>query len=477
MQQLSEHQRTLLSALRDGELKGEELQQAERLVADSEAARAFLGELELLHGVALEAWAAPIAAGSIPASLSAEVIRAAAVARGTAAHGLLGSAWGVGGVIAAAAAVVIGVTMSLNTGPDSPRVDSRLASVPSAPAIQPDPVVRTVSLDADDLIVPQMTSEELVGFAVDGVVPIDAKRDRYASVASAGGDSIALRMRTRPASVIDASALGIDALAGLDSLHGAVRTTLVRCGADGLAVRSDLPELRLRLLRRIEQAATQIPDDFRRRIERAREELMRLQQRMVVHPAAATAGVEAPVRYFIVNRSPFDATPGIAPGPFVFAVSVRNTVEVSPTVIARLAPPAMPMLVIHRSLPAPTVAVAAHDLIAPDPDVSTPVPSTSTHASSANGRADASDARDANRNLAVPPGQPPIDDLLERAAAALDRAEHNLHEAEGKIERQRFRLQLERTIRLNDDRPTSTDSDSGATSSGDPTGTTNDGGR
>lgn len=280
---LSDIERTLLSAYMDGELSTSEASRAEALLASSEEARSYLRELRVVDTLSSNAFTVPGAtaaaggsvAGGFSSKLSAGAIEAAAEKAIVAKAVTVGS-WGLAGVIGTAAAVAVGIALSVQT--PSPVAKSPVAAIErphaasvqsAAPSAQP-----MVNLDTTNLIVPPMTTSDILAFAVHGTLPLDAKRSRFITLETKGKDSLAVQVHNRAPRDIDRALATIDLSQGqlLDSIERVIRTSLIQ-SKEGIALRADIPALRLGAIRSFEQAAPRMPIQVREQLDRCREQL------------------------------------------------------------------------------------------------------------------------------------------------------------------------------------------------------------
>ena len=265
----------MLSAYLDGELTAAERQQAERLLESSDGARAYLRDLRAINSVEMGAFPtipAGLAAGGAIAGgkLTASAIKSAA-AKGQG-IGSLTSGWGFAGLAAAAALVVAGYNF-LGDSVDKP-VETRVASAPVvAPATSQAPLP-VLDVDSSSFVIPAMTPSELLDFAVEGTLPIDSERERFITVLPNGENALAVSMHGADVRRVDyAEDIPVTGLRRLDSVHQMVRTALVPYSRNSIAVRSDLPLLRLQVLEQLSESLPAMSAEVRQEIERARTEL------------------------------------------------------------------------------------------------------------------------------------------------------------------------------------------------------------
>jgi hypothetical protein len=270
---LSDNERALLSAYRDGEASSAETAEAERLLADSAEAREYLADLRSLAAFSHVAFpAAPVAGVGASAGFGGKLTSGAIQsAAHSAAHTGLGLGWGVG--LAAAAVTTVAVLSATLGGGSEPR-ESR----PVAASVRSDVPLRPLGLDVDEdaVIVPAITRQELVDFAMTGQLPIDSARERFLTVAPRKG-GMEIKVHNAPSAIpAGLDGLNLGSVPGLDSLERAIRTSLLQSEGKGIAVRVDLPSLRLRVLEELQELADGMPAS----LDGARQELDREYQRL-----------------------------------------------------------------------------------------------------------------------------------------------------------------------------------------------------
>ncbi len=272
-QSLNDIERTLLSAYMDGELSPEELAKAEELLASSEGARLYLSELTVVEHLSASVLAAVPVAGtagvaSVSAKLTGSAIQAAAkrsLLTKTASFGT----WGLAGAVGAAVTGIVAVARSVN----SPR--ATLSDVTTHPrAAAQAPMQAISSVDTSNLLVPPMSTSDMVAFAVHGTLPLDTGRQRFICLGTSGKDSLVVAVNDRPMKDTDAQllAMRVTRAGALDSLQRIVRTSVLQ-SRNGIALRADIPLLRLNVLRSLEESVPTLPRELRRRLERTRDEL------------------------------------------------------------------------------------------------------------------------------------------------------------------------------------------------------------
>lgn len=284
---LSNTERTLLSAYLDGEISATERVQAEQLLTRSEGARAYLNEIravDALSGSVLTGTSILEAAGNaapFSAKLSGKAIEAAAEKAIYSKAVALGS-WGLAGV-AGVAAVVVGVALSVTTPsrpvagklPSRSVPQSRTATAPEMIATAP-----VIDLDTSNLLVSPMTPSDLFAFAVDGTLPIKSNKGSYITLAPQGKASMALEVHADAPEDISERLPSLDApaLAMFDSIQRVVRTSLLQYSNERIALRADLQSLRLGVIRSFERAAPHMPMEIRERLDRSRMQIAAVQR-------------------------------------------------------------------------------------------------------------------------------------------------------------------------------------------------------
>jgi hypothetical protein len=271
-QRLTDIERTLLSAYHDGELSGADAQRAEELLVGSQPAQAYLRDLRNLNTLSVAAFpaagATTAAGASAGAKLTSSAIRAAAE-KGAVTKGMLAGGWGMAGMATAAVAVVAVAVMTLMPSSKSgePPLELQQPNTPLAQVATP----AVMALDTSSLIVPAMTADELVSFAMNGTLPIDEERQRFICVADSAAANPGLH-RELPAMLRqELGTLGPEAIRGLDSIKEVVRTSLLNYSDDRIAIRNDMGELRLSVLQHIESSLSpRLPAETRQRLMVAR---------------------------------------------------------------------------------------------------------------------------------------------------------------------------------------------------------------
>jgi hypothetical protein len=270
---LTDNERSLLSAYRDGEVSGGEKAQAERLLEASQEAREYLHDLRSLNQISNAVFPA-VSASAVGVGMGSKLTSSAIQ---SAAHGATHTGasigWGWIGLAAAAATTVAVLTATLG--------DDDASSAPRAAVSAPTVGVTPAGLEVDSsaLLVPAITNQELIDFAMTGQLPIDSSRECYLTVAPKQGE-LAIEVHTAPKSVsAELQRIDLGAVPGIDSIERAIRTSLLQSSGKGIAVRADLPTLRLRVLAELEES-DDLPADVRRAMSSTRVELEREYQRM-----------------------------------------------------------------------------------------------------------------------------------------------------------------------------------------------------
>jgi hypothetical protein len=340
---LTDNERTLLSAHRDGELAGADAARAERLLESSAEAREYVRDLRSLTEFSQAAFPAAPAIGvgagiGIAGKLTSGAIQTAA--RTTAKSGA-GLTWGLVGLAAAAVTTVAILTSTLGGGetpatPVSTQIADRNRPVDIHPA--------SLDMSSSAVMVPAITSEELIDFAVSGRLPIDSSRRCYVSVAPQKG-ALAINVHGAAGTVPPRlSGLDLRAVPGIDSIERAIRTSLLQSEGNGLAVSYDLPSLRLRVLEELQEVADELPEEIRRTMDGTRADLEREYQRLsseLRHSQLDTRrGSDAPVRYAVIAGTdlPKAATFGSPIGAFTITTNDKRcrTFEVTSSELGTL---------------------------------------------------------------------------------------------------------------------------------------------
>lgn len=388
---LTPEERTQLSALLDNELSETERESTIRLLAGSEEARRYLQHLRSLRTLTADnsGGTKRIVAAASPALTGAAIRTAATSYSG----GLLGGAGSLlnGWVLAATAGVALlgGVLLtqpgSLVPSAEKPAV---VATAP-APAV---PIAQAVAVDTASLIVPPLTRTDLFNFAVDGTIPIEAPHRCYLTITPTHGDSMKLTVRSKPPqtlSDLDIKASAIDAsLAVLDSLATVVRSVVVKT-PNGIALRSDVPQIRALAVRKLESAPQQLPSHARIRVEGARRALVAFEGELpeqLIGPSAFSVAAPDPASFsvsndyfiidhgvknlFIASSSDEEDSEDEAISIFVDCTESRVSIHTStirrdnqPALVAVSATPSVPALPLVRSSVIPVRALRRTDLL------------------------------------------------------------------------------------------------------------------
>jgi len=303
---LTDTERTLLSAHCDGELDGSEQDVVERLLAGSEEARDYVRDLRSLTEFSQTAFPAAPAIGAgvgFGSKLTSGAIQTAARTASTSSFGI---GWGVAG-LAAAAVTTVAVLTTMLGGDDAPVSSRPPRTIASAPARRTDVARAGLDLSSSALMVPAITSEELIDFAVSGRLPIDSTRTCYVSVAPRQG-ALSINMHASAGTVpTRLSGFDLRAVPGIDSLERAIRTSLLQSDDNGLAVSFDLPSLRLRVLEELQEAAEDLPAEFRRSMDDTRlaleREYLSLSTELRRSQLDARRGSDASTRYVVIAGS------------------------------------------------------------------------------------------------------------------------------------------------------------------------------
>ena len=288
----------------DGELVPAESMEVERLLARSEDARVYLQELHAVRELSGEAFVAPHLAGasgsSLAEKLSGRSVQSAAK-QAVVGKSVVAGSWGVAGVIGVAAAVV-GIILFFGDGEPRPApVAADRSSHSTGGVIQPH-AQPTMNLDTSNLLVPPMTPSDLLTFAVDGTLPIDARHGCYITLGSTGMDSLSVEVHAKaPASMAEQlPSLDGTAMVVLDSIQRVVRTSLLQYSNERIALRTDMPRLRLDVIRSFEKVAPHLPAQVREKLDQSRSEILAAQraagEREDSHVGAGVGGGRKPAR-------------------------------------------------------------------------------------------------------------------------------------------------------------------------------------
>ncbi|MEO5928801.1 MAG: hypothetical protein ABIR47_02605 [Candidatus Kapaibacterium sp.] len=285
---LSEIDQTLLSAYLDNEVSAAERLSAEQLLATSAHARAYLGELRAVGELSEAGVIAPAAIAALPgaAKLTGSAIetiaRQAVIKKAMALTALK-----VAGVATTAAAVVTGAVLIMGHPAVKEKPPTAHANVAPRENAQPAAAQRVASLDTNDFLVPPMTAADLYAFAVHGTLPMDSRRECFITVAPKGKDSLEVHLHAdSPVDLreefkeFDEADLHI-----LDSIQRVIRTSLIQYSNGNIALRADIPSIRLGAIRTLERANAQLPAQIRAELDRTRAELDRIRPEIALENA------------------------------------------------------------------------------------------------------------------------------------------------------------------------------------------------
>lgn len=277
---LNDTERTLLSAYIDGELAPHEIAAAERLLSSSDEAQRYLNELRTVEHLSSSALVGVVASegvsGGVAAKLTGRAIEAAAKKALFTKAASLGT-WGIAGTVGVVATAAVGLALSLASPKELPiaRVE-RQAAAAARPSAAGTPA-SFVNVDTNNLIVPPMSTSDLVTFAVHGTLPLGDTRKQFLTCAPKGADSLAVRMHSTAPEAFAADEIGAwnpAEIKVLDSMQRVIRTSVLHYANQGIALRADIPTLRLNVIRTLERAAPEMPAQLRARLDRSRTEMM-----------------------------------------------------------------------------------------------------------------------------------------------------------------------------------------------------------
>lgn len=271
---LSDTERTLLSGYFDGEISSDERQTAEGLLARSKEAQTYLNDLRSLRNVTHEGFPLPmIGAGIAGAAFSTKLTAssiASAAGKTAAVKGLFAGSWGAASIATAAAS--IGVVMALNFG--GGRIDNSGDNLRPTASARPASAAKTSAATADtgSLVVPLMTSDELVGFAVKGTLPIDQHRNRYLTVQTEGSDSFRLELhRGKPNDMATQfQQVNLPETPQLDTVEQAIRRSVKALPNGMIGLRNDIWNNRQRLVNLLRERNLRPDLDSRLAVEHQR---------------------------------------------------------------------------------------------------------------------------------------------------------------------------------------------------------------
>lgn len=319
IQRLTQNQRALLSAYFDQEASPRETLQAESLLASTDEARRYLDELRALDSLSNEVLApvSVISAGvasstKLTGSAIETAAHAASVVKGI---GGLG-AWGVAAISGTAVMIAVGVSLSLRSPatPDpqppstgiSTRGDTRS---PKSSLTSPLSAQQRINVDTNALIIPPMTDGEVISFALDGTLPIDTDRARYLCLEHTDENKLSVEVHNTEArtKVTEYADITLPHMPVIDSLRGAIRASLLKRN-EGVVLRADMNQLRLRTLRELEKleaTAPQMPPQLRKRLIRRVQLALEGPERQIFYQEALEEQVEfqSQDRYFLIESA------------------------------------------------------------------------------------------------------------------------------------------------------------------------------
>lgn len=253
---LSDQEKSLLSAFHDGEATPREAAQARQLLERSPEAKSWLQDARAVRHMSVEsAMRTPLPPLSGKLTGSA-IVKAAAGAGGAGGGSFFAVARSPLGLAGAAALLLAGAVWTYgelkNPAPfESGRQTEIAAAMPETNHSQ---VLATADLspqpDANPVTIPPITARDLAGFALDGALPINAERTRFVGMGSNQAETTAA-VREIEEGMRELEPLQVRAL---DSLAELLRSSVIRLQGNGLAVRSDLPDLRLAVIERLRDA-------------------------------------------------------------------------------------------------------------------------------------------------------------------------------------------------------------------------------
>ncbi|MCE2504117.1 MAG: hypothetical protein J4G05_08685 [Chlorobi bacterium] len=271
---LTEKHKALLSAYLDGELTGSEYAEAERLLERSAEARTWLQDASSVGKLSITA-AGQSEVSTTSTKLTGTAIASMAEQRGGGSlfQNAIRSPWGGAGTVGALIVGAVLVTQPFSRSDDSPPIESQpIAEVMHEPAYSVRPT--TFVPDNSALIVPPISSRDLVGFALDGILPINQERTSFIVFAEKDGSD------ERTIKEVDAQLRSLEPqrLLALDSLSGLLRTAVLRKDARSYAVRHDLADLRENVVTQMD--ALSLSFSAREQLLKARQECELTQQRV-----------------------------------------------------------------------------------------------------------------------------------------------------------------------------------------------------
>lgn len=305
---LSDQEKSLLSAFHDGEATPREAAQARQLLERSPEATSWLQDARAVRNMSVEtAMRTPLPPLSGKLTGSA-IVRAAAGGGGG--GGFFAVARSPLGLAGAAALLLAGAVWTYgelkNPAPFESGRQTEIAAVPEA---NPPQVLATADLSpqpgANPVMIPPITARDLAGFALDGALPINAERTRFVGMGSNEANVTAavreIEEGMRKLEPLQARAL--------DSLAELLRSSVIRLQGNGLAVRSDLPDLRLAVIERLRQsplsgtARTELNTARRKAQENRTKVLSSLEAEMKRMEAGLLAAGETPYVFIESSRT------------------------------------------------------------------------------------------------------------------------------------------------------------------------------
>ena len=274
--QLTEKDKALLSAYHDGELSSTDRAKVEHLLKHSAEARAWLHGAQSV-GVLSVAAAQEVAAMTTSTKLTGAAIVSAAKQQGVGGSLLnaVRSPWSIAGAVGTLVVSTLLLTNPFSRDGAVPLVESKSMVLPEVIDV-PSPTVQPVDFapDNDDVIVPPISSRDLVSFALEGTLPINEERTSFVAL----GETDACDEKTVHEVDTKLRSLGRRQLLTLDSLSELLRTAVLRKDQRHYVVRHDLPRLRWSVISQIDE--TTLSAIARERLIRARKEAEQAQQRV-----------------------------------------------------------------------------------------------------------------------------------------------------------------------------------------------------
>lgn len=252
---LSEQEKSLLSAFHDGEATATEAAQARQLLERLPEARAWLRDARSVGRMSVEAtMRVPLPA--LSGKLTGTAIVTAATKQGAlSGGGFFAAARSPLGLAGAAAVLIAGAIWTFqelkNPVESHSNTELRVPSPETTSAIADAAMTDAFPQpDENALMVPPITARDLVGFALEGTLPINAERTQFVGMESGTAQEPTLAQEIEG---------GMETLKplqvrALDSLGKLVRSSMVRLQGRGWAVRSDLPDLRLAVIDQLQKA-------------------------------------------------------------------------------------------------------------------------------------------------------------------------------------------------------------------------------